>query len=105
MLIALLGVGAALYIGAGWLPRILVTLTATIIAVVLALKFERAVRRQLANLSRELDYDRKPSRAERRMMRSSMRLAIAKTELRSLLPTIVSRADSMSARRPSRRPI
>lgn len=97
MLVITVAVGA-LWLSAILVPRVLVALTATIIAVFITRKAEQAMGRLLANPCRDLDYDYKPSGAERRLMRTSLRLAIAKTELRSLLPTVMANADAIEGR-------
>lgn len=41
------------------------------------------------------DFDRRPSRAERRLMADGLRLAIRQTELRSLFPQVGSRCERL----------
>jgi len=97
MMIVVLATGV-LYLSAIWIPRILVALVAAFIAVMLAKKARRLAQSMLAHPLRHLDYDEKPSRTQRRLMRASLRVALDQTELRSLFPTVVSRADYILAR-------
>ena len=92
MLVIVLVIGAFYSVGK-WAPPLLVALVVAVIAGVLARRIGRVTRRLLAAPRLEIDYDRTPSRAERRLMRKSLRVAIARTELRSLFPTIVGRMD------------
>jgi len=92
MIVAAFSIGM-IYGLARWLPPMLVAVTATFIAVMLAMKAHRLTRAMLANRPCDLDYDRKPSRAQRRLMRASLRVALKQTELRSLFPTTVARAE------------
>ncbi|MDY7524629.1 hypothetical protein [Sphingomonas sp. 10B4] len=70
-------------------PRMLVALLAILIAATLVCRSRRIALLLLADSSirSDLNYDRKPSRAERRLMRKSLRLALDQTELRSLFPS------------------
>ena len=81
--------------------RMIVELIATMIAIVLAVRTRRVVRDILAMRDMyagpELDFDRKPSRAERRALAAGLRLAIRQTELMSLLPHTAARAQRMVA--------
>ncbi len=97
MMIGVLTIGL-IYVGTIWVPRILVALVAAFIAVLLAKKARRLAQTMLAHPPCHLDYDEKPSPAQRRLMRASLRVALDQTELRSLFPTLVSRADYILAR-------
>ncbi|WP_137787743.1 hypothetical protein [Sphingomonas sp. 3P27F8] len=92
MVMAVVGIGV-LYIGAILLPRVLVACAAALVAAILAVKARGLTRLILVHSPRDLDYDRKPSRAQRRVMRASLQVALDQTELRSLFPTLVGRAD------------
>ncbi len=74
MMIVVLATGV-LYLSAIWIPRILVALVAAFIAVMLAKKARRLAQSMLAHPLRHLDYDEKPSRTQRRLMRASLRVA------------------------------
>ena len=97
MMIVALAIGL-LYVSAIWMPRILVALIAALIAVMLAQKARRLTRTMLANSMRHLDHVDKASRAERRLMRASLQVALNQTELRSLFPTLVSCASTKVTR-------
>ena len=84
-----------MYVCAIWLPRLLVGGVALIFTITLSLRVKRTTRLLLQDVPRDLDYDRKPTRAQRRLMRASLRLAIRQTELRSLLPGVVTQADAI----------
>jgi 4-hydroxybenzoate polyprenyltransferase len=92
MIVAALSIGL-IYGLARWLPPMLVAVTATFIAVMLARKAQRLTRAMLANRPCDLDYDRKSNRAQRRQMRASLRIALKQTELKSLFPTTVASAE------------
>lgn len=77
-------------------PRILVAALAMVLAVNLALGSRRAGRRMLVAATPELDFDRKPSRTQRRQMRKGLRLALDQTEFRSLFPTTMTRSDAVA---------
>ena len=96
-MIVVLAIGL-LYVCAIWIPRILVALVAAFIAVLLAKKACRLAQSMLAHPPCHLDYDEKPSRAQQHLMRVSLRVALDQIELRSLFPTVVSRADYILAR-------
>jgi hypothetical protein len=85
------------YVFAVWLPRLAVASIASILAAMLAGQFARTTRLFLQHSHRDLDYDRRPARAQRRAMRASLRLALNRTELRSLLPCVVARVDGRAA--------
>ena len=85
------------YVCAIWLPRLLVGGMALIVAITLSLHVKRTTPLLLQDAPRDLDYNRKPTRAQRRLMRASLRLAIRQTELRSLFPSVVAQADAMSS--------
>ncbi|QDZ06928.1 hypothetical protein FPZ24_05060 [Sphingomonas panacisoli] len=97
MIVAALSIGL-IYGLARWFPRMLVAVAATFIAVMLAKKAQRLTRAMLANRPCDLDYDRKPSRAQRRQMRASLRVALKQTDLRSLFPTTVAGAERWISR-------
>ncbi|MDX5985052.1 hypothetical protein [Sphingomonas echinoides] len=91
MIVAALSIGL-IYGLARWLPPMLVAVTATFIAVMLARKAQRLTRAMLAGRPCDLDYDRKPTRAQRRLIRASLRVALQQTELRSLFPSTMASA-------------
>lgn len=79
-------------------PRLLVAAIASLIAAALYVRSRRISRDLLgaAGSCDALDFDRKPSRAARRAMKRSLRFAIAQTELRSLFPMTVARAECIT---------
>lgn len=89
-IVALCAICATLWI----VPRLLVAGIALLIGVVLVAQARRASRLLLAGrLDVKAGYGCAPSRAQRRLMRRHLRLAISLTELRSLLPSTVARAE------------
>ncbi|RSY81998.1 hypothetical protein DAH66_14100 [Sphingomonas koreensis] len=78
------------------MSRRLVAAIATIFAVALVIR-SRLVAAELivrTDEHRKLDYDRKPSRSERRAMRRGLKLALDQAELRSLFPATMARAET-----------
>lgn len=73
-------------------------LIASIIAIVLAARARRVVCALLVmrdvHAGHALDFDRKPSRAERRVIATGLRIALQQTQLTSLFPTVACRARS-----------
>ncbi len=82
------------YVCSIWLPRLLVAAIVLTFAITLSWRVKRAARALLHNSHRDPNNDRKPTRAQRRSMRASLRLALHQTELRSLFPSVVSQADA-----------
>lgn len=80
-------------------PRLLVALLAILVGATLSAQSRRVAGRLLADSSirHDLNYDRRPSRTERRLMRKSLRLALDQTELRSLFPSITACAERWTA--------
>ena len=81
--------------------RLTVDAIATAIGVVLEVRVAN-VRRRIIAMRNEvetaaLDFDRRPSRAERRLMATELKLTIRQTEFRSLLPLTASRAERIAA--------
>lgn len=85
------------YVGIIWLPRLVVGLIALIIAIGLSRRVARTTRQLLELRRADLDYDRRPTRAQRRLMRASLRLALHQTELRSLFPALMAWVDARAA--------
>lgn len=79
---------------ARYAPALAVALVASAIAMMLAAKARKTTRQILDMRSRELELGRKSTRAERRLMRASLRTALDQTELRSLFPALMSRVDA-----------
>ena len=80
-------------------PRLLVELLATLIGVFLTARSNRIAAALLGQrIDQTTDFDRKPSRADCRLMRQSLRLAVAQTQLRSLLPATITRAEACAHR-------
>jgi len=82
------------------MSRLLVAAIATLLGLSLIIRSRRVARDLLAgaNENRNLNYDRKPSRAERRAMGRGLKLALDQTELRSLFPATMARADTWADR-------
>ena len=81
-------------------PRFLVDVIATVIGVTLVIRSRRLARRLIKAGDEHrtvLNFDCKPSRAERRLMRNSLRFALHQTELMSLLPRTTVRAATIAA--------
>lgn len=84
----------------GWLavryvPQLIVGLIATLLGIYLIRSSRMAAQALIgagAAHRGKLDYDRKPSRSERRLMRRHLKLALRQTELASLLPGVMARA-------------
>lgn len=76
-------------------PRLLVSAIATMIGVIMVARSRQVWRDLLeeGSVGMSLNYDRRPSPAARQAMRKGLRLAIAQTELRSLLPGTMARAE------------
>lgn len=74
------------------IPRLLVLMLVTLMAAHLFARSRHVTQRLLADRSirEDLNYDRKPSWTERRLMRQGLHLALEQTELRSLFPSTVS---------------
>lgn len=94
-IIIVLTIIALVWRGATAVARLAVDAMATAIGLVL---FARAahVRRRIVAMREgrgTLDFDRRPSRAERRLMAAGLKHAIRQAELRSLLPVTTSRAE------------
>jgi hypothetical protein len=87
----------AVYVSTIWLPRLLVAAVALLLALEISRRVARKTHLLLQDPWRDLDYDRKSTHAERRLMRASLRLAIQQTELRSLFPSVAARADAMAS--------
>ncbi|MES2337652.1 MAG: hypothetical protein V4537_06115 [Pseudomonadota bacterium] len=94
MVIVILVVASG-YVCSIWLPRLLVAAIVLIFAITLSWRVKRATRALLHNSHRDPNNDRKPTRAQRRLMRASLRLALHRTELRSLFPGVVAQADAI----------
>lgn len=81
-----------------YLPRVMVNIVATAMAIHL-LRRSRSVSQKLIRAGAEhrdtLDFDRRPSRSQRRLMRAHLTLAVKQTELASLLPTVMTRVRSV----------
>ena len=76
-------------------PTLLTDVVATAIGVILELRSRQLCRRLIDlrdNGRAILDVDHKPSWAERRLMKNSLRVALHQTELMSLLPCAAIRA-------------
>lgn len=80
-------------------PRLLVALLAILFGATSFARSRQVAGRLLADnrIRHDLNYDRRPSRAERRLMRKSLRLALDQTELRSLFPSITARVEQWAA--------
>lgn len=76
-------------------PRLLVLLLAMLMAASLSARLRRTTCRLLADgsIRHGLNYDRRTSRAERRLIRKSLCLALDQVELRSLFPSTVASVD------------
>ena len=78
-----------------YVPRLMVGLIATVLAIYLMRRSRilgaALIRAGAAHRDRP-DYDRKPSRPERRLMRAHLKLALDQAELASVLPAIMMRA-------------
>lgn len=85
---------AAILVG----PRLLVGLLAILIGASLFARSRSVTHCLLANGSnrQNLKYDRRPTRAERRLMKKSLRLALDQIELRSVFPTITASVERWS---------
>ncbi|MDK2766632.1 MAG: hypothetical protein KYX69_02820 [Sphingomonas sp.] len=83
------------------IARLTVDLIATAMGIVLTLRAARIRRRIIAMRSGAqatiLDFDRRPSRAQRRSMAAGLKLAIRQTELRSLFPATMERSERIAA--------
>lgn len=75
------------------LCRCLVEIVATAIALVLAMRARRLERIILPMRDKRSAFDSKPTHAARRVMATSLRVALSQTELRSLFPTVPDRAN------------
>lgn len=73
-----------------------VGMMAMIIAILLALRVRRLEPIIVAMRDERSAVDRNPTRAERRAMAASLRLALKRTELRSLFPTLADRAEQFA---------
>ena len=73
------------------IPRLLVLMFVKFMTQHLFVRSRHVTHRLLADRSIRQDptYDRRPSRAERRLMRRSLHIALDQTELRSLFPSTV----------------
>lgn len=81
-----------------YLLRLVVGVAAKLLAVYLLRRSRRvgeALIRAGAAHCGTSDYDRRPSRSERRLMRAHLKLALKKTELASLLPALMTGAGTM----------
>lgn len=87
----------AAYVGIIGLPRLAVGSIALIIAVCLSRSASRTTPRLLEHQHNVLDYDRKPTGAQRRQMRAGLQLALHQTELRSLFPALMAWVDARAA--------
>lgn len=78
-----------------FVPRLLVALLTILIGAALFSRSRSVAGRLLADSSIRIDmnYDRRPTRAERRLIRKGLRLALAQTEVRSLFPSITARVE------------
>ncbi|WP_419809032.1 hypothetical protein [Sphingomonas sp.] len=79
------------------IARSTVDAIATAVGVVLFWRAARVERRMIAMREGRgaAEFDRRPNRAERRLMADGLRLAIRQTELRSLFPQVGSRCDRL----------
>ena len=90
----------SLWLALRFLPRLIVELIATLIASALTLSSRRLAR---ALLDRRNDtdlatarWDDRPTRAERRLLARSLDIALSQTELRSVFPGVMTRADAIA---------
>lgn len=75
-------------------PRLLVLLLAMLMAASLSARLRRTTCRLAdGSIRHGLNYDRRTSRAERRLIRKSLCLALDQVELRSLFPSTVASVD------------
>ncbi|WP_375398457.1 hypothetical protein [uncultured Sphingomonas sp.] len=79
------------------IARSTVDAIATALGVVLFARAARVQRHMIATRGEigTADFDRRTSRAERRLMAAGLKLAIRKTELRSLFPHVGSRCERL----------
>lgn len=79
------------------IARSTVDAIATALGVILFVRAARVQRRMIAMRvgHSAADFDRRPSRAERRLMAAGLKLAIRQTELRRLFPQVGSRCERL----------
>ena len=79
------------------IARSTVDAIATVLGVVLFARVARLQRRMIAMREGRgtVDFDRRPSRADRRLMAAGLKLAIRQTEFRSLFPHVGSRCERL----------
>lgn len=91
----------AAFVALVYLPRLLAWSVSLLIGVVL-IRQSRRMARKLVRLGTQdrdqLSFDSRPSRSERRLMRNHLRLAVQLTELTSLLPSVMARANALTDR-------
>lgn len=80
-----------------YVSGILVAMIATSVGVNLALRARRVERRIILAARHDLNFDARPTRAERRIMRAGLRLALDQAPIRSLFPSTMTRAQSIAA--------
>ncbi len=85
------------YVGIIGLPRLVVGSIALIFAICLSRRVARTTRQLLELRRADLEHDRRPTRAQRRLMRASLQLALHQTELRSLFPALMACVDARAA--------
>jgi len=82
------------------IARLTVDLIATAMGIMLAIRAARVRRRIIAMRNESAaavrDCDRRPRRAERRLLAAGLKLAIRQTEFRSLFPTTMERAERIA---------
>lgn len=74
----------------------LAVIMAMTIGIVLALRVRHLEPIIVAMRDERSAFDRKPTRAERRVIAASLRLAMTRTELRSLFPIVADRAEKIA---------
>lgn len=83
-----------------WLPRLLTEAIATILGVVVVMSNRRVHQALLGDLGARgcSAWDRRPTRRERRLLRTSLKASLRSTEFTSLFPSIAVRAHRIANR-------
>lgn len=102
-IIIVLTLGLLVWHGAMATARVMVDAAATAMGLILFARADRLHRRILALRDERgsFDFDRRPSRAERRLMAAGLKLAIRQTELRSLFSQVAARCERLLGMAPS----
>ncbi len=95
---ALISLLTAAWLVGRYVPTIMVAIIATLIGVNLVARARPVERRVILAARSDLNFNRRPTRAERRMVRKGLRLALDQTEFRSLFPATMTRAQAIADR-------